>query len=96
MYNNGCQYYVYGDKPPKLTSGGSGDITNINVEKNLSVQIDGIKTTFDVGENFDNLRVYYNSTFQNNNISIIVGTTFTLTFTPRLGSELIVIYDRVI
>lgn len=90
MYKS--DYYIYGDKPPKLDGYVSPD--NLNIEKDLSVQIDGIIDTFDVGESFINLRVYYNSTLQNSKILSTTATTFTLDFIPRIDSEIYVFYDR--
>ena len=70
--------------------------TDLNQSKDLTSQIDGVTDTFDVGENFSNLRVYVNGMFSNSEILTTLGTTFQLCYVPpqKPGRALIVIFDK--
>lgn len=71
--------------------------TDFGVVKELSAQLDGVTSTFDVGESFENLIVFYNGVNVTPHIAGITGTTFSLDFVPRAGAnrELLVSYNRI-
>lgn len=81
---------------------GTGGIplSNINKKKDLTTQVDGITDTFDVGESFTNLRVFYNGINESGNVIDEIGTTFQLDFVPRKIYPtkvwiLYIIYDKI-
>jgi hypothetical protein len=83
-----------GDTGAQGETGAKGDpgnfaLDDFNKYKDITLQMDysSGKNTFDVGENFVHLRVFYNGRNQNHTIVNTVGTLFTLDFVPKEGPD---------